>query len=225
MNMVNFFQFAGASLSDLLEGLVVTLQLWFWCMLGGTILGLLVSVARVYGHKVIYLLSTSYVELFRGTPILAQLLFIYLGLPELGLTFSPLIAASIALGLNTAAYQAEYFRGSIRSIKAGQMAAARSIGMTKTQAILTIILPQAWRNTIPQWSNEAILLLKYSSLAFVISVPELMARARMIGYSTFRFFEIFLITALIYLILTTIIGSSLNILEKKVKIPGTEGRH
>lgn len=216
--MTGFFEFARIYLPTLFEGTLVTLEMWAGCMLVGSILGLLLGLSRVYGNKPIFLLSSGYIELFRGTPLLAQILFVYFGLPEIGVLLSPVVAASIALGLNTAAYQAEYFRGAIQSIEAGQVEAARSIGMTQIQAITNIVLPQALRRVIPQWSNEPILLLKYSSIAFVIGVPELMARAQMIGYSTFRFFDAFLLAALIYLILTTILAQSLHALEKRVSI-------
>jgi polar amino acid transport system permease protein len=187
-------------------------------MLGGTILGLFLALGRVYGNRSIYVLSTGYIELFRGTPMLVQLLFVYFGLPEIGILLAPVAAASIALGMNSAAYQAEYFRGAIQSIEAGQVEAARSLGMTQMQVISNIVLPQALRRVIPQWSNEPILLLKYSSIAFVIGVPELMARAQMIGYSTFRFFDAFLLAAFIYLILTTIFAQGLHMLEKRVSV-------
>lgn len=222
--MTDFFHFARASLPLLLKGTGVTLQIWGWCMVGGTILGLLLALGRVYGNRAIYAFSTGYIELFRGTPMLVQMLFIYFGLPEIGVMLTPVIAASVALGMNTAAYQAEYFRGAIQSTKAGQMTAARSLGMSKAQAICYIILPQALRIVIPQWSNESILLLKYSSIAFAIGVPELMARAQMIGYSTFRFFDAFLIAAFIYLVLTTVLAQLLDMLAEKVRIPGQEGR-
>jgi len=187
-------------------------------MLGGTVLGLFLALGRVYGNKPIFALSTGYIELFRGTPMLAQILFVYFGLPEIGILLTPVVAASIALGMNTAAYQAEYLRGAIRSIEAGQVEAARALGMTQTQVIRNIVLPQALRRVIPQWSNEPILLLKYSSIAFVIGVPELMARAQTIGYSTYRFFDAFLLAALIYLILTSILAQCLQMLEKRVSI-------
>jgi len=220
--LTDFFHFARASLPLLLKGTGVTLQIWGWCMVGGTILGLLLALGRVYGNRVIYAFSTGYIELFRGTPMLVQMLFIYFGLPEIGIMLTPVIAASVALGMNTAAYQAEYFRGAIQSTKAGQMTAARSLGMSKAQAICYIILPQALRIVIPQWSNESILLLKYSSIAFAIGVPELMAQAQMIGYSTFRFFDAFLIAAFIYLVLTTVLAQLLDMLAEKVRIPGQE---
>jgi polar amino acid transport system permease protein len=216
--LTGFFEFARIYLPTLVEGTIVTLEMWAWCMLGGTILGLLLGLCRVYGNKPIFVLSSGYIELFRGTPMLAQILFVYFGLPEIGVLLTPVVAASIALGMNTAAYQAEYFRGAIQSIEAGQVEAARSLGMTQIQAISNIVLPQALRRVIPQWSNEPILLLKYSSIAFVIGVPELMARAQMIGYSTFRFFDAFLLAALIYLILTNILAQCLHTLEKRVSV-------
>ncbi len=218
--MTSFFEFARTSLPALLEGTIVTIQMWIWCMLGGTILGLLLALGRVYGSKTIYLLSTGYIELFRGTPMLAQMLFIYFGLPGIGIVLPPIVAASVALGMNTAAYQAEYFRGAIQSIEAGQVIAARSIGMTQTQVIFNIVLPQALRMVIPQWSNEPILILKYSAIAYVIGVPELMAQAHMTGYSTYRFFDAFLLAALIYLVLTTVLAQFLGMLQKRVRIPG-----
>jgi polar amino acid transport system permease protein len=220
--LTGFFEFARAYLPDLLEGTILTLEMWAWCMLGGTILGLLLALGRVYGNRSIYVLSTGYIELFRGTPMLVQLLFIYFGLPEIGILLTPVVAASVALGMNTAAYQAEYFRGAIQSIESGQVVAARSIGMTQTQVISNIVLPQALRRVIPQWSNEPILLLKYSSVAFVIGVPELMARAQMTGYTTFRFFDAFLLAAFIYLVLTTTLAQLLGMLEKRLRIPGME---
>ena len=216
--MTSFFEFSRIYLPDLIEGATLTLVMWAWCMLGGTVLGLFLGLGRVYGNKPVYVLSSGYIELFRGTPMLAQILFVYFGLPEIGILLSPLVAASIALGMNTAAYQAEYFRGAIRSIEVGQVEAARSLGMTQTQVVCNIVLPQALRRVIPQWSNEPILLLKYSSIAFVIGVPELMARAQMIGYSTFRYFDAFLLAAFIYLILTTILAQCLHILEKSVSV-------
>lgn len=217
--MTEFFEFARTYLPVLLEGTALTLQMWAWCILGGTVFGLLLALGRVYGNRPIYALSTGYVELFRGTPMLVQVLFVYFGLPEIGILLSPIAAASIALAMNTAAYQAEYFRGAIQSIETGQVEAARALGMTQIQVISNIILPQALRMVIPQWSNEPILLLKYSSIAFVIGVPELMARAQMIGYSTFRFFDAFLLAALIYLILTTALAQGLDRLERKVRVP------
>lgn len=218
--MTDFFEFAWNSLPALLRGMGITLSIWVICISIGTPFGILLSIGRVYGNKVTYRFSTIYVEFFRGTPMLAQMLIIYLGLPDIGIILQPIVAASIAIGLNTAAYQAEYFRGAIQTIPVGQMLAARSIGMSEKKALFYIILPQALRLSIPQWSNEVILELKFTSIAFAIGVPELMAQAKIIGFRTFRYFEIFAIAAFMYLLLVTIFTQLLDILAKKVRIPG-----
>ncbi|GAB3673179.1 amino acid ABC transporter permease [Salinisphaera aquimarina] len=210
-----FFVFAWENLPALLDGLQYTVIIWIVAVAFGFVLGLLLAVGRVYGNTPLRWLAIGYIELIRGTPLLAQMFIVYFGLPEVGLVLSPLVAAMVAIGLNTAAYQAEYFRGGIRAIRSGQMAAARAIGMTRGQAIRSIILPQALRIALPQWSNEVILELKYTSVAFAISVPELMGQAKMIGANTFLYFQIFVVAALIYLVLVTLVTAVLDQVEKR----------
>jgi polar amino acid transport system permease protein len=205
-----------------MKGTLVTLELWVICIFWGTLLGLFLSLGRVYGRGAVYYASTAYIELFRGTPQLVQMFIIYLGLPDIGIVLRPLVAASISIALNTAAYQAEYFRGAILSVESGQMAAARSLGMSKLKAVHKIILPQALRLAIPQWSNEVILELKMTSIAFAIGVSELMAEAKAIGFRSFRYIEIFVLAAIIYLIIVTFFSSLLDVAERKLKIPGLE---
>jgi polar amino acid transport system permease protein len=218
--LIDFLQFGWGALPELLSGLAITILLWVPAILIGLVLGLMLAWARLYGNSLFYALSTGYIELFRGTPMLIQMLALYLGLPDLGITLTPFVAAVIAIGLNSAAYQAEYFRGAIQSIPSGQMAAARACGMNRAQALRHIILPQALRRVIPQWSNEAILELKFTSIAYAIGVVELTAQAEMIGYTTFRFFEAFLLIAIIYLAVTNIVAFALDALEAKTRIPG-----
>lgn len=220
--MVSFFALARNILPDLLQGTVVTLELTFVCILSGFVLGIMVALGRVYGNKLIYALATSYVELIRGTPLLVQLFLIYYGLPDVGIVLHPILAAGIALGINTSAYQAEYFRGAIQSIPAGQMIAARSLGMGKLESVWYIIIPQALRLAIPPWSNELIYMLKYTSLAFVVGVPELMGRANIIAARNFRYFDVYLIVAIIYVVIVNLFASLLSLVEKRVKIPGLE---
>lgn len=217
---MDFIEFAMESMPALLQGTWITLELWIISIILGTALGLLLALCRVYGSRTIYFLSTAYIELFRGTPQLVQMFIIYLGLPDIGIVLKPIVAASISIGLNTAAYQAEYFRGAILSVDIGQMLAARALGMKKAEAILKIILPQAIRMVIPQWSNEVILELKMTSVGFAIGVSELMAQANAIGFTTFRYFEVFALAAIIYLIIVTFFSSLLDLLEYKIKIPG-----
>jgi polar amino acid transport system permease protein len=152
--------------------------------------------------------------------MLVQMFFIYLGLPEIGIVFDSFTCAIIAIALNSAAYQAEYFRGSMQSIPHGQMVAARACGMSQWQAVLHIVLPQALRRVVPQWSNEAILELKFTSIAYTIGVVEITARASKIGYETLQFFDIFILAAIIYLVLTSFVASLLDWVERRLHIPG-----
>lgn len=220
--IVEFFQLAWEIGPKLLDGTVVTLELTAICITSGFIIGLALSLGRVYGNKLVYSLTTTFVELVRGTPLLVQLFIIYYGLPDVGILLNPLLAAGIALGVNTSAYQAEYFRGAIQSVSAGQMTAARSIGMGRFSAIKSIILPQALRLAIPSWSNELIYMLKYTSLAFTVGAPELMAKAKIIAARNFRYLEVFIIVAFIYIIIVTGFTKILDVVEEKVKIPGLE---
>lgn len=218
--MMDFFEFALESLPALMRGTLITLEIWVVSIICGGILGIFLALGRIYGNRLTYSLASSYIAIFRGTPQLVQMFIIYMGLPDIGIVLRPMVAAMIAIGLNTAAYQAEYFRGAIQSVQQGQMMAARAIGMTRMQAIFHIILPQALRMVIPSWSNEVILELKMTSIAFAISVVELMAEAKTIGFRTFRYFEIFILAAIIYYILVWIVSSLLDLLSTRVHVPG-----
>jgi polar amino acid transport system permease protein len=145
---------------------------------------------------------------------------VYNGLPNWGITLSAFTSGILALGLNTAAYQAEYLRGAIQAVKEGQMIAARSLGMTLAQSIRYVILPQAFRIVIPSWSNEFILMFKYSSIVFSVTLLDLMGVAKRIAARNFRYLEVFIVVALFYLALVFIITQLLRVLEKQVKIPG-----
>ncbi len=212
--------FDPAWLPKLGQGLLVTLEITATCIAIGIVLGLLLAIARVYGRGPIYWLSSLYVQFFRGTPLLVQLLMIYYGLPSWGISLSPFVSGVLALGLNTAAYQAEYFRGAIQAIPQGQMLAARSLGMTRGQAIRYVILPQALRLVIPPWSNELILMLKYSSIVYLVTVVDLMGAAKTIAAKNFRYFEVFILVALIYLAIVFLISWLLRRLEERVRVPG-----
>ncbi|WP_345297903.1 amino acid ABC transporter permease [Candidatus Villigracilis affinis] len=169
--MTAFFEFFVRFLPDMLKGAGVTVLLTAEGLAAGFVLGLLASLARTYGNKFWRGVAVSYIELFRGTPLLMQLFLIYYGLPGLGVTFSRELSAFLALGLNSGAYQAEYLRGSILAIGDGQMMAGRSIGMSRIKTIWHIILPQALRLAIPAWSNEPVSLLKSTAVVFLIAVP------------------------------------------------------
>jgi len=188
---------------------------------------MVLGILRVYGGgrwSPLYWLASAYVHFFRGTPLLVQLLTIYYGLPEVGIRLGPFQAGLIAMGLNTAAYQAEYFRGAIQSVKAGQMLAARSLGLSRAQAIRHVIVPQALRLVIPPWSNELIYMLKYSSIVSMTALrPEtldLFGVGRQIASRNFRYFEVYIIVALFYLALVLLLTVAVRWVERRVAVPG-----
>lgn len=218
---MSFLELAADILPDLLRvGTIATLQFTIIAISIGFVLGLLLAFGKIYGNRPIRLLCSGYVGLIRGTPLITQLFVIHFGLPTIGLLFSPFLSAIIGLGLNSSAYQAEYFRGAIQSVNKGQAMAARSIGMTKIQAARYIILPQALRLVIPSWSNELIALVQYSSLVFLITAPELLFQAQVIAARNFRHFEVFLIAAFIYLVIVLLLSWILRMVEKQIRIPG-----
>jgi len=207
-------------LPPVLEGTLVTLKLIVLSIPLGLILGILIAVGRVYGNKFISSFCTVYTLFFRGTPLLIQLFILYFGFPSIGIFFSPFAAAVIGFILCSGAYHSEYIRGAIQSIKIGQMMAAEALGMTRSKAILYIILPQALRRAIPGCSNEIIYLIKYSSLAFMVTCVELTGAGKIIASRYFEYTLVFLVVGVIYLLMVSIVTKVLNTLEKKLEIPG-----
>jgi len=220
--MVEWLQFFRSILPEFYQGMLITIELTLVGLLMGFVLGLPAALARVYGSKPVRWLAIGYIELFRGTPLLVQLFLIYFGLPDFGVTLSRMTAAYLALGLNSGSYQAEYFRSAIQAIGRDQMMAARALGMTRLQAIIHIILPQALRLVIPAWSNEPVSLLKTTAIAFLIAVPDLMTKAKLVASRTYDPIGTYLAVAIIYLILVFILSELLKFLERRMRIPGLE---
>ena len=218
--MIEFSFVKNILMPPLLEGTVATLKLIGVFIPISLIIGVLIAVARVYGNKLISWLSIMYVIYFRGTPLIVQLFIIYLGLPYIGIIFSPFISAVIAMSLCSGAYQSEYIRGSLQSIKSGQMMAAESMGMTRVQAILYIILPQALRRAIPAISNNITYSVKSSSLAMIVTYVELTGEGKIIAAVHFRYIEVFMIVGIIYLLMVSVLTKALSMLETRLKIPG-----
>ena len=209
------------SLPYLLKGSIITLELIGGALALGLIMGIPMAIGQVYGNKYVANLISFYVWFFRGLPVLVLLFLFYFGLfLFLGLNLTALTAAILVLGFRSAAYQSQIFRGSIQSVGEGQMMAARSLGMTKFKAIWYIILPQALRISIPGWSNEYSIILKDSAVTYAIGLMEIITRGNFIATRTYQPLPIFLACAAIFLILTYGGVKLLNILEKKVKIPG-----
>lgn len=220
--MIDLYFIQNVLLPPLIEGVLVTIKLIILSIPLGLILGIFIAVGRVYGNKFISSLCAIYTIFFRGTPLLIQLFIIYYALPSVGIFFSPFMAAVTSFILCSGAYHSEYIRGAIQSIKTGQMMAAEALGMSRIKAVLYIILPQALRRAIPGCSNEIIYLIKYSSLAFMVTCVELTGAGKIIATRSFRYTEVFLVVGIIYLLVVSIVTKFLNILEKKLRIPGLE---
>jgi len=198
-----------------LRGVWLTAQLAFLSLLIGLPIGLLLALARVQSSRLLAAPAALYVEVMRGTPLLVQILFIYFVLPYFGVYLPAFTSGIIALSLNCAAYISEIFRAGILSIDVGQMEAARSLGMTYTQAMRRIILPQTFRRVVPPLTNEAIALLKDSSLVSVIGLTELARTGQELASRYASPLTIWPVVALFYLLLTFPLTRVAEYLERR----------
>lgn len=197
---------------------ILTLELTIAGVSIGIVLGLISSLMRISKVKPLVVVAKMYVDFFRGTPLLVQIAIIHYALPVIfNYTPTALISGVAALGVNSGAYVSEIFRAGIQSIDRGQMEAARSLGMTWSQSMRFIILPQALKVSIPPLGNEFIALLKDSSLVSIIAVEELMTTGRLIMGKTPRVAEIWFSVALLYLILTSTIALLVNYTERRLQ--------
>ncbi len=205
------------SLPFLLNAALVTIKITFISFIFAILIAFTVGIIRSYNApKYIKYFLTTYVEIFRGSPLLIQLFLIYYGLPNLGIIMSSFTAAIIGLSLNCGAYMSEIVRASILSVNKGQNEAAFSLGYTKLQTIWHIILPQAFRVSIPNLVNCFSALLKDSSLVSVISITELTRAGQQIYSRTARPFEIYATLALFYFVMTYIVSIISKSQEKKL---------
>jgi polar amino acid transport system permease protein len=218
--MTEFWEYALMALPEMLKGTVITLELTAGALVIGLAIGLPLSLLRVYGGKFIQPFCTAYLTLFRGTPLLVQLFVVYYGLPELGISLPRMTAAFLTLGCNSAAYQCEYFRGAIQAVSKGQMRAAKSIGMSQLKGIRYIVLPQALRFVIPALSNEFVAMIKYTAIVFLIAVPDLMGKAKILSSQNFAPIQTYILVAFIYLLLVGGMSFILYCVQKKISVPG-----
>ncbi len=190
------------SLPYLIQGIGFTLAATGIGLAGGVVLGLLLAAMQLSRFKPMAVIARGYAVIFRGTPLVLQLVFVYDALPYVGIKLPGLLAAGVALAANEATFIAEMFRSSVVGVDRGQVIAGQALGMTPRVLMHRIIAPQALRSMIPAMGNEAVSTLKNSSLASVIAVQELTLRSTQLASSTFDFFSIFFASGLIYLILT-----------------------
>jgi polar amino acid transport system permease protein len=206
------------TLPYLLEGALITVEITAASFLGGLALGLIFAVMRESNFRVLRVVSWVYVWIFRGTPILLQLVFLYDMLPSWNIRFGSFVTAVIGFSLNEGAFMSELIRGGIHSVPQNQVLAAESLGMSSYRVLRQVVLPQAMRAMVPPFGNEAIGLLKNTSLASVIAVNELLLRAQSIVSVNFLYFEVLTASALMYLILTTVISIIQSSLEQRVSL-------
>jgi len=218
--MNEFISFAATYLPYLLEGALVTIEISVIGVIFGSILGLIVGFGRVSKNPVLSSISRFYIWVIRGTPLLLQLFIIHFAIPSVfpALTLPPFASACIALSINAAAYIGEIARGAIQSIDKGQMEAARSLGLSYSQSMRRIIIPQAFRRMLPPLGNEFIAMIKESSLVSTIALYDLLRTGQQIISSTFRYMEVFVLVGIIYLFLTTIMSFIVRKIEKKVGV-------
>ena len=205
----------------ILQGTLVTIVLVLGALALGFCLGLPLAVIQAYGPHPAARLVGVYVWFFRGVPILLLLFLFYYGVFNvLGLDVGTIGASCVVLGLASAAYQSQIFRGSLQALPQGQMRAAKALGMTTFQAIRSVTLPQALRLSIPGWSNEYSILLKDSAMCFALGTPEIMARTHFVASRTYEHLPLYITAGLIYFLITTAGLTLLRRLERKVRITG-----
>lgn len=212
------FEIIAQSMPLLLAGAGITIEISALSVGLGLLIGIVVGVCRVCNNKPLRYFSAFYVEIIRGTPLLVQIFVVYFALPMVtGSRVDPFVAAIAACSINSGAYVAEIFRGGIQSIDVGQMEAGRSLGLTWSQTMHFIILPQAFKRIIPPLGNEFIAMLKDSSLVSVIGFEELTRRGQLIIARTYASLEIWMAVAFIYLVMTFTISRFVAYLERRYR--------
>lgn len=197
------FSFIPRIMPSLLKGASVTLWLTAASVSVGFLIGSFMGIMASGVNKPLKIISTVYINVIRGTPLLVQIFLVYFGIPPLlGISMPSNIAAILALSLNSGAYVGEIVRGGIVSVDRGQYEASFSLGMNRKFTMLHVIFPQAFRRIVPMLGNEFIAMLKDSSLVAVISMEELLRKGQLAVSRTFRPFEIYIVITLMYLVMT-----------------------
>lgn len=200
--------------SLLVAGVKFTIPLSLLSFAIGLVLAFITAVVRLFGPWPLVAIARFYIWIIRGTPLLVQLFVIFYGLPSVGLVLDPFVAALIGFSLNVGAYNAEVIRGAIESIPKGQWDAAYSLNMTRAQALRRAVIPQAARVAVPPLANSFISLVKDTSLAAVITVPEIFQAAQRIVAVTYEPLVLYIEAALIYLVVCSVLASLQARLER-----------
>jgi His/Glu/Gln/Arg/opine family amino acid ABC transporter permease subunit len=213
------FDVVWRNLGFLLSGVELTLIVTAAALSSGSVLGLIVALGRMSSRRWIQLPAIGYIELFRNTPALIQLMWVYYCLPILtGIEMGAAASATVALAINGAAYIAEIIRGGIQGVDRGQVEAARTLGLSYAQTMRKVVLPQAFRRMIPPFVNESVSILKFSSLVSVLGVADLTYQAQVLSTTTFRPIEIFSFIAVVYLVLCSALSLFARRLELRLAV-------
>jgi polar amino acid transport system permease protein len=202
----------------LLAGAAGTLRIFAICLVAGLSLGLVVGLARYSKRRLFYIPASVFMEFFRNTPVLVQILWFYFAFPMISpFEISPLMAAALGISLNSAAFSAEIYRGGIQSIDGGQWEGARALGMSYAQAMRRIILPQALRRMLPPLTNRGIEIFKMSTLASVVAYVELLQQGKLIASLNYNPIEAYTVVALIFFVLLYPLVQATYALERRLR--------
>ena len=205
------------NLSNFLSGTGLTLELAFYTVIFGTLLGVIVTLLRRCKIAPVRWIMNLYVEFLRGTPLLVQALMVVYGAPQLGINPGRKMLSIIALVINSSAYMSEIVRAGLQAIDHGQTEAAVSLGMTRTQNMLYIILPQAMKTTLPAMGNEFVSIIKESSLLYAVGLYELTYQAQKLAATNYLYLETMTVAALVYFVLTFTASRLLGLLERRLR--------
>lgn len=217
INFAKIWQILTTKYPAFLEGVSVTLELAFFTVLFGSLLGLVVAVFRRTRILPLRWIMNAYVAFIRGTPLLVQVLLIVYGLPQLSVKLPRMTMCVLALVINSGAYMAELIRAGLQSVERGQVEAAESLGMTNTQCMVHIILPQAIKVTLPAMGNEFVAIIKESSILYAVGVYELTYQAYKLASVNYYYIETLIVAAFIYFILTYAATGLLKLLERRMR--------
>jgi polar amino acid transport system permease protein len=206
-----------AILKFLPDGILVTFQVTIEAILLALLIGLFTGLGRISKNRIINGIASVYVEVIRGIPLLVQLFYIYFALGRV-VNLPAMVSAVIAMSVCYGAYMGEIFRAGIESIPKGQMEAARSLGMSYPQAMIHVILPQAFKTILPPVGNEFVALLKDSSLVSILAVSDLLRRGREFASESFTYFETYTMVALVYLVITLFLSKLVSLMEERISV-------
>ena len=217
IDLVRAWEILTSKFSTFMGGVGVTLELAVFTVVLGSLLGLVVAVFRRTRFLPLRILMNVYVAFIRGTPLLVQVLIVVYGLPQIGFRLPRMTLCVIALVINSGAYMAELIRAGLQSVDRGQLEAADSLGMSASQRMLYIILPQAIKVTLPAVGNEFIAIIKESSVLYAVGVYELTYQAYKLASVNYRYIETLLDAAIIYFVLTYVMTKLLGLLERRLR--------